>query len=370
MSLNITIWSLMLLFGTLQGILLVLAIWLQPKYRTRRNALFTLLLLIITIIQFDHSLRLSELYRVAPKLIYISDALWYLIAPLLLFYVRLFIDRAYAFRWIDGLHLLPFLVMAYYYAPLFGAPPEVKMTILENYKAAGTYGLETNLLILAMMVQMLAYILYSFWCLRLYEAAYKQQFSQNEINQLTGLKNTFRFFLIYFLFEFTFSTLRNFYGYRSTFLDHWSLVVWVGYIYTIAFLILTQPEYVFPKLSVVTATSKGQRNPAEAEALKRFMEQHKPYLNSDLRLPELADALGYSTNQLSSLINRELGVNFYEFINVYRAREARELLENADFSHLSISGIASEAGFKSKTSFYKFFKKEFKMTPREYLRKG
>ncbi len=370
MSVDITIWSLILLFGALQGILLVLAIWLQPTYRNRRNGIFVLLLLIITVIQVDHSLRLSSLYQAAPNLIYISDALWYLIAPLLLFYARLFIDHRYTFKWWDLLHLLPFLAMAIYYGPLLLAPAEVKTNILENYNVAGTYGLETRLLILAMMLQMLAYIAYSFWTLRKYEVQYKQQFSENHIVQLDWLKNTYRFFLIYFLLEFTFSTARNFFGFRSAFLDNWSLVVWVLYIYTIAYLILTQPNYLLPQLSSLKTAKSDHLNQESTQALLQYMQDHKPYLKSDLKLPELAESLGYSTNQLSQLVNQQLGLNFYEFINAYRARAAKEMLGNADFSHLSISGIASEAGFKSKTSFYKFFKKEFQMTPREYIRKG
>ncbi|GJM34274.1 MAG: hypothetical protein DHS20C18_32750 [Saprospiraceae bacterium] len=298
--------------------------------------------------------------------------MWYLIAPLLFFYAKLFIQNNYAFRWYDALHFLPFLGMAIYYWPLVIADAHIKMDILENYKATSDYGLITNLSILMMMLQMLTYITISFYRLKQYESNYKSEFSENQIVHLVWLKNIFRFFLFYFLFEFTFSTLRNFFGFRSTFLDNWSLVVWVIYIYTIAYLILTQAQYIFPKFAaqkLLPADKNQEKDYEDVKNLKTYMQRQKPYLKSDLKLPELAKALGFSTNYLSFIINTHLGVNFYEFINRYRAVEAKNMLVNDDFANFTISGIASEAGFKSKTSFYKFFKKEFKMTPKEYLAK-
>ena len=369
MAFNITLWSLILMFGVIQGFILSV-IFLRKKNRTKRNSLFALLVLIITFIQLDHSLRLSDLYKIAPSLIYTSDAIWYLIAPLLLFYTKLYINNNYVFKWYDLFHFLPFLIMSIWYYPLLTANPDVKISIIESFKTAGSYGLVTNLLILFMMLQMLSYIFYSSYLLMNYEKNYKTQFSENHIMHLAWLKYTFLFFLVYFLFEFTFSSLRNFWGFRSAFLDNWSLVVWVVYIYTIAYQILSQPSHVFPAPFSEKAAGNNQNywaSNADIEKLREYMKLYKPFLRCDLKLSDLASELEFSPNYLSFLLNNILKVNFYEYINSYRALEAEQMLMDSKYSNLTISGIANEAGFKSKTSFYKFFKKEFNTTPKKYL---
>lgn len=45
------------------------------------------------------------------------------------------------------------------------------------------------------------------------------------------------------------------------------------------------------------------------------------------------------------------------------------MLDNSDFSNYTIIAIGLEAGFNSKASFYRAFKKFEGITPREYLKK-
>ena len=103
------------------------------------------------------------------------------------------------------------------------------------------------------------------------------------------------------------------------------------------------------------------------QRLHQLLETEKVYLEADLSLPALAQRAGLSTHELSYVLNEGFGVNFFQFINAYRVAEAQRLLASAQHQHLSMVGIAFEAGFSSKTTFNTTFKKATGLTPSQFL---
>ncbi|OEK01123.1 hypothetical protein BFP97_06200 [Roseivirga sp. 4D4] len=106
-----------------------------------------------------------------------------------------------------------------------------------------------------------------------------------------------------------------------------------------------------------------------AEILKKVqaaMESDKPYLDSQLSLESLAFKLGLSKHDLSQVINEQLGINFFTFVNEYRISEFKQLIQQPKNAHLTILGVALESGFNSKSSFNGVFKKLEGITPGAY----
>ncbi len=103
-----------------------------------------------------------------------------------------------------------------------------------------------------------------------------------------------------------------------------------------------------------------------AKKLADYMDKGKPFLNENLSLPLLADYCEISQAQLSQVINQHFQMNFYDFVNRYRIEEVKKKLSSADFDHLSILGIAFDCGFKSKSSFNRYFKKYTGLAPSEF----
>lgn len=103
-----------------------------------------------------------------------------------------------------------------------------------------------------------------------------------------------------------------------------------------------------------------------SEKIKRCLEDDKIYLNENLNLRDMAEAISVKEKELSTYINQELNSSFYELINHYRVEAFKsEVKSNA---HLTIMGVANACGFKSKTSFYRIFKKATGQTPAQYLK--
>jgi AraC-like DNA-binding protein len=120
-----------------------------------------------------------------------------------------------------------------------------------------------------------------------------------------------------------------------------------------------------------TASKQARLSPSQVaywqQQLSHLLETEQVYLEADLSLPALAQRAGLSTHELSYVLNEGFGVNFFQFINAYRVAEAQRLLASAQHQHLSMVGIAFEAGFSSKTTFNTTFKKATGLTPSQFL---
>jgi AraC-like DNA-binding protein len=108
-----------------------------------------------------------------------------------------------------------------------------------------------------------------------------------------------------------------------------------------------------------------EKNP-KIEELETFMEKEEPFLDPSLTVFDLSNQMGWSSRELSLLINQDLGQHFFDFVNGYRIKKAQSYLENYDSSQYNISEILYKVGFNSKSSFNTAFKKHAKVTPSQF----
>lgn len=105
---------------------------------------------------------------------------------------------------------------------------------------------------------------------------------------------------------------------------------------------------------------------ALVEKLVHFMEQNKPYLESHITVERLANKLNVSPKLLSSTINNQLHMNFFELIGNYRVAEAKKRLADSELRQKPINEIMKSCGFNSKSVFNQAFKKAVGVTPSHY----
>ena len=106
--------------------------------------------------------------------------------------------------------------------------------------------------------------------------------------------------------------------------------------------------------------SEAKKFRAKLDAL--FVTQ-RPHLNPDLGLSDLAQLVEIPRNQLSFVINSELGVNFYDLVNGWRVKEFRSLAADPHRDDDKILTLAFDAGFNSKPTFNKVILKLTGKTP-------
>lgn len=80
---------------------------------------------------------------------------------------------------------------------------------------------------------------------------------------------------------------------------------------------------------------------------EKYIYEHRPYLNPDLRITDLMQAFHTNRTYISRFINREYGMNFSRYINMLRLREMEALRNDPGCSRLPEEERACLAGFSN-----------------------
>ena len=121
------------------------------------------------------------------------------------------------------------------------------------------------------------------------------------------------------------------------------------------------------ELSSNESTEPVPASPANQlmQRIEALMEEQRLYLNSDLKMGDVAAKLGVHQNEMSACINNCKGYSFSQFINGYRVTYAQQLLR--DHPEKKMAQVGLESGFANDTTFYRVFKSITGFTPSEWL---
>jgi AraC-like DNA-binding protein len=112
-------------------------------------------------------------------------------------------------------------------------------------------------------------------------------------------------------------------------------------------------------------------NSPEIELWKSKIQEalltEKLYENPELTLAEIAKKLETNASVISKAINQGFQMNFNDLINFYRVEAVKKKLEQGEHKKSTLLGIAFDCGFNSKATFNRAFKKNTRISPKEYL---
>lgn len=120
---------------------------------------------------------------------------------------------------------------------------------------------------------------------------------------------------------------------------------------------------------IIVRNQRKENHPCTEENSRRIiseMESLQFYLNEELTLHSFAKGINMSSRLISSCINKSMGHNFNEWVNNYRVEKALEMIKSDQNNTLSIEGIGSDSGFKSRSAMYAAFKKKLGHSPGFY----
>jgi len=123
------------------------------------------------------------------------------------------------------------------------------------------------------------------------------------------------------------------------------------------------------KSIVLPTNANGQPTAADnaTEHLIRricqLMDEQQIYLNSELKVSDVARQLGTNSKYISSAINQQRGCSFSQFVNIYRVEHAQRLMRQ--HPDKKINEIWMSSGFGTETSFFRNFKAVTGKTPKE-----
>ncbi len=132
---------------------------------------------------------------------------------------------------------------------------------------------------------------------------------------------------------------------------------------------IPQPDQKLPKGGHHLTNASEEEIKELQKKLEDKLELEKIYRHEDLSLASLAIEIQTTGRKLSALLNHHLKTSFYDLINHYRIEEIKERMADPKFDKYTLLALAFEAGFSSKSSFNRIFKKETGESPSVYKKK-
>lgn len=128
-------------------------------------------------------------------------------------------------------------------------------------------------------------------------------------------------------------------------------------------------EDVTENTTINKATENNNNEALEAWKAKvlQAVVTEKMYQNPELTLTDLSKHLTTNASLLSKIINQGFAMNFNDFINWYHVEEVKTQLQNAANANLTIMSLAYDAGFNSKATINRAFKKATGKSPKDFL---
>ncbi|MBO0321361.1 helix-turn-helix transcriptional regulator [Muricauda sp. CAU 1633] len=183
-----------------------------------------------------------------------------------------------------------------------------------------------------------------------------------KVNKYTFSRNTVFFFLVLLLFIFLI-----FINYDDDGGDHYIGIFGTITIFVTSFFIFSESRF-FEKTWIADKYETLSSNSLEFGAVEDFLNHGAYYCHQDISLKDLAENLNTNANTVSKLINSETGMNFNDFINQKRILLAKTRLLDNEFAHLTVEAIGHTVGFRSKSAFYSAFKKHVGSSPSSYMK--
>lgn len=367
--------------GLVQGFFLAFLVLYKKKNNLANRILASLL--VVFSIGIAHSLLAGvHLSAVIRTPLNVKEPFVMLVAPLVWMYVYSLTNRV-ALSWSKVLlHCLPFLIFILFTLPFFIHRKDIN----PNHALFQNTSLFTFIAWCGIVVQFSFYLIKIQRLVRLHSQQAVRELSNTEAVSLQWV----RVFMLIFILFYAFVLFVAFAQIHLPGLKYFKYAV--GLLYTFSVFLIgyrgffqkdvlvaiskeaqpTSEKTTSEEATIVNTDTNDLDNThdkveqASFEQIIEYMKEHKPYLNPELSLTELAHQLSLNRNQLSYLINTFTNENFYTFVNTYRVEEVKQLLASPKHQHYTILTLAYEAGFSSKSSFNRIFKSITGNTPSEY----
>lgn len=356
------------LFGFFTAVLFSLIILKYRKGSRTIQRILAALIFTLGMVILNSFLWTSDIYDFAPHLFKMLPLVYLLIGPLLYLYIQAMTMKSFKPKALHLCHLVPFFINVILYFPHYFNPEQAKITLLESYSDVGQLNIPLFIALIFRFFHLLVYLILSFRLIQRYTSSIKNLFSSEKWVKLIWMKKlVFAIFTVFFsliLFFILKIYGRYLFFKTGTWLSIWEtlLILYLSYICFI------QPEI----LRIEDIKKKYERfplSPRQAERylnhLLKYMDTHKPYLDSELSIRDLSRQISVPYWHLSRVINEKMHMNFFEFINSYRIEEAKRLLMSKR-DNMNILEIAFASGFNSKSAFNLIFKKNLKTTPSQF----
>lgn len=358
------------------ALMVLLVVILSAATRLKGGAAYAAMIILVcnTSVYLFNMARSTGMYDLAAAVIY-PVQLNALLMPLMWLFVRRGLDSSYRFRIKTLLHFVPSLALLIFALVYFLPMPRSGFAALMLREATGggsTIVASANDLVIS--IQVLVYFTFIFRFIARTQHRLKEYYSDSDYMNVLWIKRVMIFFAGQFLL------ILVFYCILFPTIDVWFIPIMnliassylvyncityptAAYVSRIAFTTPVQTEQ--------KAKEKEEPDSEEMAAACRqitaYLEESEAFRNPDLSLALLSVATGISQKTISRSINGYCHKNFFDLVNGMRVENAKNKMRDLQKNY-TIESIATECGFRSRSSFYLVFKKFEGTTPAEWLK--
>ncbi len=319
-------------------------------------------------------LRITNYSYYLPHTLHLSTLFSFLYGPLIYFYFkRVKID--YKFRRVDIWHLLPTVLLLVLLLPIYVLPEEEKLRMMLHN--------DVPYLTVIPIIKLLSLFVYGVLVIRMYVQSINKSKNISRIEH--HWQRNIAIFCSLYIITYIIYTILVLQSIDDGFLFHLQvasmslLVLYVSYTAFVQPSIFgnikiqkeEQPSEVFTRAKLSRYQNSGLTDSLSLELKERLLyllNTEKVFKQNDITLQTLSELLDTTRHNASQVINEHFNLNFFELINTYRIKEAKEILRVYGHKDLNIIDVAYEVGFNNKVTFNRSFKKYNQITPSEYVK--
>lgn len=367
-------WTFFYLSVSLIGFYIVVLLLINPKIDLYAKILIAGFVLIHSVFILHIAINLANYHYIYPHTYLMSSSFSFLYGPLLYFYLKR-ITGGYSFKALDFLHFTPTILLLIYIIPnhLLLTSDQKLHLMLDRTILVTEAKIAFELLFLT-TTKAISLIIYGLFIRKIYLKSKRNE--TITVQSKKWQRNIYRIHFLYVLAYIVYGgmiILNNFSGvfFHGPTISMSIMVIFVGYSASM------QPNLVSGVLSSSnkflnkykkSGLTRSLSNELKEQLLYQFAVE-KIYKENNISLDMVAQKLNTTRHNTSQIINEHFEVSFHELVNIYRIKEAKQLLLENGFRNLSIIDVAYEVGYNNKVTFNKAFKKETQQTPSEYKRK-
>jgi len=366
--LNFNIYNSLILAGVIQGIIFGIVVLASKKYRSESTYFLIGVILCCVYSNLQYYLRDVGILSQNQMFSTIFLPIAALFSVLIYYYVSKYLYPLDKLTYKDKLLLIPSIFFTLLIIPY-------KIGVLIGYQNESyyySYLFYSNFLELTSVPMLLFLLILSYKKILKYEKKNTPYDIDKITHPLNWLKKTLMVFFILSIIWGVFVVRFVILGYHNqSFYLLWLSIsfvtYWLGYIGIYKYGVSEQRKkiriFTNKKITdIIYATANNKH----IKDLEKLLIQKKQFLNPALTQEVVAKKLNLSKSHLSRIINSELDTSFTNYLNSLRVEQAKQYIENESFTNYTIAAIGLEAGFNSKSTFNKAFKKVTGLTPSGY----
>lgn len=367
--------SMFLLFGVVLSFLLSMYLLFYPS-KFFANKVLGFLSFSWAVTVFGYMIQSPDFFSRFPHLYASVDVFALFFFPLMYVYIRTYLYSDARKLSKNLIHLLPGIIYLIVFMPFFIQDANSKINMIQGNLPSWFRPMQ-NIFNIVIILQGIFYTIIS-----LRKLHHFQYFRQARLSnyQLASLK-WLRLFVIINVVLWSIGT-------AGVFLEIFEIRIPID-LFGIFYLALTfltlvlgafslkRPEFFSEEEDIVRLATKTtnhrnkeipeDNNSADKDILLKYLEEEKPYLNPDLKMQDIVDATGLSYKHISEIFNNDLNKSFFDMVNDYRLQTALNLIREGYHKKHTLPSLAERAGFNSKSTFNRIFKKYTGQTPTEFI---